>query len=78
MPRFSRIPSSGSGLSESPSYQRIVVEPDIIVADTLLQDSSIENDILVVTKMPLPPLVCSSYDSVLERVFRLFTEGAIP
>jgi hypothetical protein len=36
------------------SYQQTVAGPDIIVADTLLQESNIENEILVAIKMPLP------------------------
>ena len=71
------IPSSGSEFSESPSYQQVIAELDIIVADTFLHDSSIEKEILVVTKMPLPPLVYFSYEGVLERVLRVFAEGAI-
>jgi len=71
------IPSSGSELSESSSYQQVIAEVDIIVTDTFLHDSSIEKEILVVTKMPFSPLVYFSLEGVLERVLRVFSERAI-
>jgi hypothetical protein len=62
------IPSQRPELSENPLSQLIIIEFDIIVADGVLNDNNIEEDVLVVSKTPLLPLLIFSLGGIRNSV----------